>query len=100
MAGLEDRRSDFESLDCRILAVNPADLDAHRRWAAMLGLQFPILSDPNLAMAKAYAAKLPVLPIVMRTVYAFDPDGRVIFAERGQADLKHVLETIKQARHD
>lgn len=98
MAGLEDRREEFENQDCRVLAVNPADPDAHRRWAAMLGLQFPILSDPNLAAAKAYRARLPVLPVVYRTVYALDPNRRVIFAARGQADLNTVLETIKQAR--
>ncbi len=98
MAGLEDRRKDFENLNCRVLAVNPADPDAHRRWAAMLGLQFPILSDPNLVMAKAYRAKLLVLPVLNRTVYLIDPNRRIIFAERGQADLKRVLETIKLAR--
>ena len=67
----------------------------HKRFAIGRGLQFPILSDPGGRTARAFRARLPVVRLTRRTVYALGPDGRVIFARRGQADLKEVLEAIR-----
>jgi len=95
LADLEGRRPEFETLNCRVLAINPAPAADHRRFAVVRGLRFPILSDPGGRTAKAFQARLPVIRLTRRTVYALGPDGRVVFARRGQADLKEVLEAIR-----
>jgi len=96
LAGLEGRRPEFEALGATVLAINPASLEDHRKFADQRGLSFPILSDPRGRIARTYRCRVPIICVVRRTVYALDPSGQVIFAERGQADLKKVLATIKQ----
>ena len=43
----------------------------------------------------AYGSQKPTGKGVIRTVYAIDPKGKIIFAERGQASFETVLETIE-----
>jgi len=83
-----------------VLAINPASIEDHRAFANQRGLNFPILADRGGEVTRAYRCRMPLLGMVRRTVYAIDPDGRVIFAERGQADLKKVLAAIKERSHD
>lgn len=100
MAGLEGRRPDFEAARATVLAINPAPLGDHRAFAEQRGLHFPILSDPGGRVTRAFGCRVPIVGLVRRTVYALNPKGRVIFAERGQADLKKVLETIRTTSRD
>ena len=79
--------------------MNPASVEDHKKWAEKLGLRFPILSDPGGKIAGAFEAKWPIVSVPRRTVYALDPEGRVIFAERGQADLNDVMEAIKDRKN-
>lgn len=95
MSGLEGRRQDFEAAGACVLAINPAEPEDHKKFATILGLGYPILSDPGGDTAKLYRAKYPLVAIPRRTVYAVGPDWKIIFAERGHADLKLVLEAIK-----
>ncbi len=81
-----------------MLAINPATIEDHRQFADQRGLHFPILSDRGGKVTKAYECRIPLIGIVKRTVYALDPVGRILFAERGQADLKKVLRAIKEKR--
>jgi len=96
LADLEGRRLQFEALDTAVLAINPAAIEDHRQYADQLGLHFPILSDPGGRVCRAFQCRVPLLGLIRRTVYAIDPDGRIAFAERGQADLKKVLKLIKE----
>ncbi|MGH0028935.1 MAG: peroxiredoxin family protein [Myxococcota bacterium] len=50
--GLQERIADFETLDARIVAVSPDSVEQNRGVAGRLGLGFPILSDPDLALTK------------------------------------------------
>ncbi len=99
MAGLDDRLDDFVAVGAKPLAINPAPVEDHKIWSEKLGLRFPILSDPGGKIARAFEAKYPILSLVRRTVYALDPDGTVIFAERGHADLNDVMEAITDRKN-
>ncbi len=80
-----------------VLAINPASVTSHISYSAKKGFSFPILSDPDGKILKAYLAEKPEGKGVLRTVYALDGDGKVIFAERGMADYKDIIEIIRQA---
>jgi peroxiredoxin len=82
-------------MNIKVLAINPAPVASHRKWAAKMGFEFPILSDPDGKTAARYKCRKSPDGGVLRTVYALDPDGRVVFAERGHADLNKVKEAIK-----
>ena len=53
------------------------------------------MSDPGEKVLASYKSQKPTGKGVLRTVYALDPDGRVIFAERGQASYDDILKNIK-----
>lgn len=73
----------FRTNGVQPLAVNPADVEAHEKYARKLGLPFPLLSDPDRALATAYRALKPDGRGIQRTVYAVRSDGTIAFAARG-----------------
>lgn len=73
----------FRTNGVQPLGVNPADVEAHDKYARKLGLPFPLLSDPDRALATAYRALKPDGRGIQRTVYAIRSDGTVAFAARG-----------------
>ena len=97
MTNLEHYRAQFESINTRVLAINSASITAHKNYCEKKGFGFPILSDPGEQVLAKYKCQKPEGKGVLRTVYALDPNGRIIFAERGQADFDTVMETIKSS---
>ena len=64
-----------------VYGVNHQDAESHQRFRDRYGLPFPLLSDADLAMAKAFGfvnwwAVPPISPIERSTVI-IDPGGRV-----------------------
>lgn len=84
-------------MNTTVLAINPASIKSHQNYCDKKGFGFPILSDPAREVIGAYDCRKTFLKGVTRTVYAIDPDGRIIFAERGQANLQDVMSAIKAA---
>ncbi len=82
----------------KILAINPASVTSHQNYCDKKGFGFPILSDPEAATVAAYDCSKGSGKGVQRTVYAVNPKGRVIFAERGMARLDDVRAAIEEAR--
>lgn len=39
--------SSFQDLNCRVAGVSPDSVESHRKFAAKLGIPFPLLSDPE-----------------------------------------------------
>lgn len=98
MAALEANRTQFESLNANVLAINPASVTSHENYCNKKGFNFPILSDPDSKTVAAFKCLKDTGKGVQRTVYAADPEGKVIFAERGQADYKTIMDVIKNTK--
>lgn len=79
-----------------MLAINPASLESHRKYADKKGFKFPILSDVDRKVKNLFYAVKDDGKGVWRTVYAVDPKGKIIFAERGQASYQTIMEVIKE----
>jgi peroxiredoxin len=81
-----------------VLAINPAPVSSHKNYTARKGFGFPVLSDQGEKVLADYRSQKIVGKGVLRTVYALDPDGKVIFAERGHADYNEILKIIQSNR--
>ncbi|UCE23870.1 MAG: redoxin domain-containing protein [Candidatus Zixiibacteriota bacterium] len=92
---MEHYRSRFEATNTKVLAINSASVTAHQNYARKKGFNFPILSDPGEKVLAKFKSQKPTGKGVLRTVYALDPNGKVIFAERGQASFEEVLKRIE-----
>jgi peroxiredoxin Q/BCP len=91
-----DDRAAYENAGAAVFGVNGDDAASHARFIAKFGLTMPLLTDPGLAVAKAYDAVLGLGPlkIVNRTVVGIDRAGRVAFYERGMPATAKVLAAL------
>ena len=62
-------------------AVSTDKVETNRRFAEALELDYPILSDPTKATARAYGV-LKLGLIAGRQTFYIDPDGRVAHVDR------------------
>ncbi len=79
-----------------MLAINSASVASHLNYTGKKNFGFPILSDPGEKVLAAFRSQKPAGKGVLRTVYAFSPDGKIIFGERGQASYDEIIEVIKK----
>lgn len=82
-------------MNTSVLAINPASVVSHQNYCSKKGFSFPILSDPGGVVVNKYKCKKSITGGVQRTVYTIDPEGKIIFAERGMADYKNIISIIK-----
>lgn len=94
---LRDEFETYRRAGVRPFGVNPAAVAAHADYAARLELPFPLLSDPDLAVARAYQAVRPGTDRIDRTVYLIDRDGTVRFGARGAPGAEITLEALGEA---
>lgn len=78
---------DFERRDCDILAVSVDSIELHKEWLSTpaeeggLGpLQFPLGSDPEGVVAKAYSVWVPDKEVSTRGMFLIDPEGLLQYA--------------------
>jgi peroxiredoxin Q/BCP len=91
---VRDEIQSYNSHDIRPFGVNPATAESHATYAAKLGLPFPLLSDPNLEISRAYGALKPDGRGIARSVCLVDRDGRVLYSQAGAPGADLVLESL------
>lgn len=74
-----------------VFGVNPGSPAGHRKFSEKHGFQFPLLVDEGKKTAALYGAGGL---LVKRTVYAIDPEGKIVFAERGMPSPDTILEAL------
>lgn len=73
----------FRKLGCELLALSVDSLFSHLAWVRSIRdqfgveIQFPIIEDPSMAIARAYGMISPRAPdaSMVRAVFVIDPDG-------------------------
>lgn len=75
--------------------MNPASVEAHERWAAKKGFNFPLLSDPDRHVCAAYHVLKANGKSVQRTVYIIDQDGIIRYAKQGMPPDSELLEVLR-----
>jgi len=81
-----DDLAQFADLDAQVLGISAQGLESHERFAAKHGFGFPLLSDPDKAVAAAYGTLGPI-GFPRRSVFIVDAEGIVRYAHRAIAGL-------------
>jgi thioredoxin-dependent peroxiredoxin len=84
----------FRAAGVQPLGVNPASVESHARYAKRFGFGFPLLSDGDRALARAYGALKEDRRGIQRTVYGVRRDGTVGFAARGAPPPSDVIAAV------
>ncbi len=77
---------EFEQVGAQILAISAQDVASHDRFADRHGFRFPLLADPDKAVAGAYGTLGP-LGFPRRSVFVVDAEGIIRYAHRAIAGL-------------
>ena len=80
---MRDEIAKFKAAKMQPLGVNPASVDSHRGYVEKMEFNFPLLSDPERAIAGSYNALKDDGKGIQRTVYVIGRDGTIRFAQRG-----------------
>ena len=91
---MRDEIQIYSDHDIRPFGVNPASVGSHAGYAARLELPFPLLSDPDLAISRAYGTLKPGGSGIARSVCLIDRNGRVLYAQAGAPGANIVLESL------
>ena len=78
-----------------MIAVNPASVEAHERWAGSKGFNFPLLSDPVRQVCAAYGVLKENGRSVQRTVYIIDKEGIIRYAKQSLPPDSELLEVLR-----
>ena len=80
---VRDARTDFDGLDVDVIGISPSGRDAQADFDAKFALGFPLLSDPDHAVADAYGAwgekslYGKTHQGIIRSSFLIDPEGRI-----------------------
>ena len=85
----------YERHQIRPFGVNPASTVSHAGYAGRLRLNFPLLSDPDLAVTRAYGALRPDGGTIARSVVLIERDGTVVYSQAGAPGAEIVLEALR-----
>ena len=88
---MRDEITKFENAGIQPFGVNPAGVDSHRSYVDKMKFNFPLLSDPERAMARAYVALKEDGKGIQRSVYVIGKDGTVRFAQRGAPPVDDIV---------
>jgi peroxiredoxin Q/BCP len=69
-------------------AASCDDPDTNKKFAESLGLDYPILSDPTKAVAKAYGV-LGAIGVPSRTTIYIDGAGKIAFVDKDVKPKTH-----------
>jgi len=84
----------FRKAGVQPFGVNPAGLESHGKYVEKFRFNFPLLSDPDRAVAKAYHAVKDDGQGILRTVYLVGKDGTVKFAMRGTPEVDDIVGVV------
>lgn len=89
---IRDDYSSFSNKGAVVFGINPGSEKSHQKFAEKHDFQFKLLIDKNSDVAKNYKAKGKVMN--QRTVYVINPQGKVVYAQRGKPPVSEILANI------
>lgn len=92
-----DIMDSFEDMDILVIGVSPDSPESHQKFSQKHELNFPLLSDQNLEMSKAFGVFNG--KSIERTTFLCDEDGTVQWIERPvkvDGHVERVLEAIDE----
>ncbi|PYO62837.1 MAG: hypothetical protein DMD49_00120 [Gemmatimonadetes bacterium] len=91
---MRDELAAFTTRGIQPFGVNPAGVESHARYVEKMKFNFPLLSDPERAITRAYHALKDDDTGIQRSVYVVARDGTVAFAARGAPPVEVIVEAL------
>jgi thioredoxin-dependent peroxiredoxin len=85
----------FKALGATVIGVSHDSIETLNRFSVSeCRSKFPVASDPDVKISKAYDAQLLFTSYSNRTSYVITPDGKILYAYSALSPDKHVQNTL------
>ncbi len=81
LCSYNDELSQFAGLSAQVLGISAQDVASHETFAAKHGFKFPLLSDTDKSVHRAYGV-LGLMDMPRRSVFVLDGTGVIRYAHR------------------
>ena len=81
--------SGLDKFDVRFFAASADTAETNKKYAESLRLDFPILSDPGKAVAKAYGVVNNTRPFPQRWTFYIGKDGKILAIDKSVKPASH-----------
>ncbi|WP_127586891.1 peroxiredoxin [Paenibacillus koleovorans] len=96
LCAVRDSKALYARHNALVFGVNQGGLDSHHKFAKKHGYDFPIISDSDNEIRKAYdVGRMLGLFLQQRIVYVIGLDGRIAFARKGTPSTEDIVASIK-----
>jgi len=92
LCAIRDDFPRFKDADTVIFGVNPQSADSHKGFINKNDFPFPLLVDSKGNVAKVYGCWKEEK--IIRTVYAIDKNGKIVFAKRGMPKNAEIMKAL------
>lgn len=82
LTAVSNRLAEFKHQGCEVLGISTDSVESHERWirapraqGGLGGLNFPLASDLDGSVCRAYNVFVPYQKIAMRGLFIIDPNG-------------------------
>ena len=82
-----DLAAEFDAAGAQRIGISIDDVDRQQKFAEKHGFDFPLLSDPDRAVAKAYGVKRPGPLMNARATFVIGQDGRVVDVIKSEVNM-------------
>jgi peroxiredoxin Q/BCP len=94
LSAVRDELDEFVERGIQPFGVNPAGVEGHVRFVEQMKFNFPLLSDPDRTIARAYHALKEDDRGIQRSVYVIARDGTIAFAQRGAPPVSEIVAAV------
>ena len=100
VTGFNEALTEFTAEDTAIVGISIDSVDSHIRWARELGgIAYPLLADPDGALARAYGIFDDEAKVALRATFILDRKRKVVFSSSCPFNVgRSVVETLRIVR--
>lgn len=73
-----EKFSDVEARGAQVVGISTDSVETQRRFKAELKLPYPLLSDADGAVSRAYSGTMPVVGVANRANFVIGQDGTIL----------------------
>ena len=94
-----DLAAEFAAVGAQRLGISADPVDRQRRFSEKHAFDYPLLSDPDKAVAREFGVKRPGPLMNKRATFVIDTDRRVLAVIRSETNMdKHADEALEALR--
>ncbi len=99
--GFRDLKQTFANSNAKIVGISADSPESHKKFAQKYNLNFPLLSDPDKSVAKAFGAfgekkfMGKTYQGIKRNTYIINPDGKIVKVFENVNPIKNPMEVLE-----